>query len=401
MQRSVIHAVGALAVTQLIGWGTTFQVAAVLGPAMAESLGLSLAGVLFGPTVMLVVMALASPFLPWATGRAGLNGAMALGSVCAAAALLLLAAAKEPVLFYAAWALVGLAGSAVLTTPAQIALAAIAGDTAKQALGVLMLVAGLSSTLFWPIASGLDHWIGWRATLVVFAGLNLLVCAPLHLALPRRGAAPPDAPKPAPSSGGRLTERTTFAMVAGAISLNGFISWGFSLTLIVLFEARGLGRPEAVAAASLMGFVAVAARALDFIGGGRWNGLTSALAARGTLPAALCVLLLGDGSLAIGVFVLLYGASTGVLAVARATLPLVFFPGPAYARASARLALPLNLAFAAAPPFFGALLASRDPDAALWIALAASLAALLILVLLEQRSRESARPAIPQDVSGS
>jgi hypothetical protein len=314
---------------------------------------------------------------------------MSAGSVLAAAALLLLAAATGPVAYYLAWALIGLAGTTVLTTPAQVALAAIAGDKARPALGVLMLVAGLSSTLFWPIASGLEHAIGWRSTVVLFALLHLCVCAPLHLGLTRGGSPTPGETMPAPTADNRLTRRTTFGMVAGAISLNGFISWGFALTLIALFEARGIGRAEAVTAASLMGVVAVSARALDFVGGVRWNGLTSALVAGAALPAGLCVLLVGEGSLAIGIFVLLYGASTGVLAVARATLPLVFFPGAAYARASARLALPLNLAFAAAPPFFGTILSRYGPDPALWIALAASLAALLILVLLERRSRNA------------
>ena len=387
MQRPVTLAVGALAATQLIGWGTTFQLAAVLGPAMGGAVGLPLAAVLLGPTAMLVVMAFASPFLPRAAMTLGLPRTMAAGSVLAAAALLLLAAATQPASFYAAWVLLGLAGTTILTTPAQIALAAIAGDGAKRALGALMLVSGLSSSLFWPIGAALEAWIGWRDTLGIFAALNLLVCAPLHLALPSVRSVASSVRHPEAKGMDRRSDRRIFALLAGAISLNGFISWGFALTLIVLFEARGLGRADAITAASAMGIVQIAARSVDFVGGARWSGLVTALAAGALLVAGLCALLFGSGSAAVIVFVLLYGPATGALAVARSTLPLVFFPGDAYAAASARLALPLNLAFAAAPPAFAALLSGFGSDAALQVALAAALAGFVLLLMLSRRTR--------------
>jgi predicted MFS family arabinose efflux permease len=386
VQRPVPFAIGALAVTQLVGWGTTFQAPAVLGTAMSGAVGLPLVGVLLGPTVMLVVMAFASPVLPRVAARLGMARTMAAGSVLAAAALSIVASATGPAAFFAGWALIGLAGTAILTTPAQIALAAIAGDGAKRALGILMLIAGLSSSLFWPIAAALDAAIGWRATLFAFAVLNLAVCAPLHLALPR--AAPQRAVPVAPAGAdlARPAERRVFALLAGAISLNGFISWGFALTLIVLFEARGLGQTEAVAAASIMGVVQIAARSVGVFAGARWSAMATALGAGALLAVGLGVLLVADGRAAVVVFVLLYGAATGALAVARATLPLAFFPGDAYARASAHLALPLNLAFAAAPPAFAAVLSGFGPQTALWIALAAALAALALLVVLRRHS---------------
>jgi len=41
-----------------------------------------------------------------------------------------------------------------------------------QALTTLTLVAGLASTVFAPLAAGLDDWLGWRdAYLVLLAGL--------------------------------------------------------------------------------------------------------------------------------------------------------------------------------------------------------------------------------------
>lgn len=54
------RAVAALCLTQVIGWGTTFWLPAVTGPAMAGELGMTLPLAMAGPTVMLVVMAMAS-----------------------------------------------------------------------------------------------------------------------------------------------------------------------------------------------------------------------------------------------------------------------------------------------------------------------------------------------------
>src|SRR3546814_4412532 len=84
----------------------------------------------------------------------------------------------------------------------------------------------------------------------------------------------------------------------------------------------------------------------------------------------------------------LYCIASGVTAVSRATLPLQIFPAAAYGRATARLAVPLNLCFAAAPPVFTAIMTSAGPQASLWLAFAISIfafCALLGLLLLHRR----------------
>ena len=75
-----VHAVVALSVTQLIGWGATFWLPAVTGPAMASDLGMSLPMVMAGPTVMLIVMAMAAWPLSTIFERYGARPVMVLGS---------------------------------------------------------------------------------------------------------------------------------------------------------------------------------------------------------------------------------------------------------------------------------------------------------------------------------
>jgi len=91
---------------------------------------------------------------------------------------------------------------------------------------------------------------------------------------------------------------------------------------------------------------ALLSRVVDMLGGKRWTGLTTGLVASTVLPVAYILLLVGSGSTVIVTFVVLYGLAGGSMAIARSTIPLAVFPREAYAQASMRLALTMNLAFA-------------------------------------------------------
>jgi predicted MFS family arabinose efflux permease len=381
------RAVAALSLTQLIGWGSTFWLPAVTGPAMAADLGLSLPLVMAGPTAMLVVMA----FVSWPLGavfeRHGARPVMVLGSLLGALGLGLVGMAQGPVSYLLAWTLLGLAGAGMLTTPAQIAVAEVAGDKARKALGVLILAGGLTSTLFWPLAGLLQAQWGWRAATLAFGALVLLVCLPLHwsvLARRPRDRAMAQAPAdPVP------IDRPRFVLLALSFAANGFVTWGFALTIIILFEAAGLSHASALAAASFIGVAQWVGRLFDFLGGARWSGFASGLVASALFPLSFIVLLLSNSFGGALLFVALYGVAGGVIAVNRATLPLQIFPTAAYARASAQLAMPLNLSFAAAPPVFAAIVTSAGPHAALWLAFAISVLAFGTLFGLWRLQRHS------------
>lgn len=383
----IVRAVAALSLTQLIGWGATFWLPAVTGPAMAGELGMTLPMIMAGPTVMLVVMALVSWPLSAIFERHGARPIMALGSPMGAAGLLVLGLANGPMTYFASWIILGFAGAGMLTTPAQIAVTEIAGEKARQALGVLILAGGLTSTIVWPLTGLLQAQWGWRTTTLVYATVMLLVCMPLHWTTlarrPRDRSATAAAAEPAP------IDRPRFALLAMSFAANGFFTWGFALTIIILFEAAGLDHASALAAAAFIGIAQWAGRMVDFLGGRRWSGFVTGLAASALFPLSFIVLLLTGTFMGAMVFATLYGVASGVTAVTRATLPLQIFPAGAYARASAQLAMPLNLSFATAPPVFAAIMTSVGPHAALWLAFALSIFAfctLLGLLLLHRRT---------------
>ncbi|TFF21758.1 MFS transporter [Jiella endophytica] len=365
------RALAALSLTQLIGWGATFWLPAVTGPAMAADLHIGLPMVMGGPTIMLVVMALVSWPLSGIFEREGARPVMMLGSCLGAAGLLLLSLAGGPVSYAFAWTVLGLAGATMLSTPAQIALAEIAGERARQALGILILAGGLTSTIVWPLSGLLQAHLGWRVTTAIYGALMLCVCLPLHFTAlarrPREKSASKTRSKAAP------LHLPSFVLLALSFAANGFFTWGFALTIIILFERGGLDHTSALAAAAFIGIAQWAGRMIDFLGGRRWSGFVSGLFAAALFPLSFVALLVLSDFTGAMIFATLYGLASGITAVTRATLPLQIFPVAAYARASAQLAVPLNLSFAAAPPVFTAIMTSAGPHAALWLAFAISI----------------------------
>ncbi|MBS7705701.1 MFS transporter [Chelatococcus asaccharovorans] len=384
-----IRAVAALSVTQLIGWGATFLLPAVTGLAMASELVMALPLVMAGPTVMLVVMAMVSWPLSSLFEHHGARPIMALGSPIGAMGLLVMGLAEGPLSYFLSWIILGLAGSSMLTTPAQIAVTEIAGDKARQALGVLILAGGLTSTIVWPLTGLLQAQLGWRTTTLLYAFLMLLVCTPLHWITlarrSRRASAVQEADELAP------IDRPRFVLLALSFAASGFVTWGFALTIIILLEATGLDHASALAAAAFIGIAQWAGRLIDFVGGRRYSGFIIGLASSALFPLSFMPLLLTSNFAGAVLFATLYGIASGISAVTRATLPLQIFPAAAYARASAQLAVPLNLSYAAAPPAFAAILTSAGPYTALLLALAISIFAfgtLLSLLLLHRRVKQ-------------
>jgi len=375
-----------LAITQLIGWGT-IGLPPIVGRDLAADLGMSLPMVFAGTSTLYVTMGLCAPWLAKAFARHGARKVMMVGTVVAVPGYVVLYFAREPMLYFVAWVILGMGGSATLSTGAYIMLNEVAGRQAKNAIGALMLVTGLSSSIFWPTTSFLSGHFGWRGTCLVYAAMLILVSLPLYVfGAPRRNSVKDEGGSAAKPSDAPAIPRGTFNLVVIAITLNAFVNFGLGAVLIELLRAEGLAPAQAIAFGSMLGVIQVSARGLDFLGGGRWDGITTGLVAGTALPVAMLLLMVSEGATwAVAVFILLYGAGSGAMAVARATIPLVFYDQAEFAKAMSMIALPLNLASAISPPLLAALLTQFGGRAALGLTLVFSCATVLILVLLGRR----------------
>jgi MFS family permease len=388
--KKLIGVMAILAVTQLIGWGT-IGLPAIVGRDLAADLHMSLPAVFAGTSVLYVAMGLCAPWLAKAFTRHGAGRVMMAGTVVAAPGFVLLSFAREPVLYFVAWVVLGIAGSATLSTGAHIMLNEVAGRQAKNAIGALMLVTGLSSSIFWPTTSLLNSIAGWRGTCLVYAAMLIVVCLPLlAFGAPRRRSANDEVAGKARDVPAAPIPRSTFHLVMSAVALNAFVNFGLGAVFIELLRAEGLSPTEAVGFGAMLGVIQVSARGIDFLGGGRWDGITTGLVAGTALPLAMLLLMASSGAYwVVALFILLHGLGSGAMAVARATIPLVFYDQAEFARAMSMIALPVNLAAAVSPPILAALLIHFGSRGLLGLTMLCSCATVLILVLLGRR-----RPSI-------
>ena len=390
--RKIIGVLVVVAIGQIIGWGTV-GLLAVVGREVAADLGMDITAVFAGNSIFYVATGLTAPLLARPFIRFGARRVMISGSIIAAPGFVLLSYSTGPVSFFAAWVILGIAGSATLATATYILLNEIVGRAARRAIGALMLVTGLASSVFWPTTSFLSGVMGWRGTCLVYAGLMIFICLPLYVfGLPHRAVWKEEAGSSGSTDEPRIVRKSTFYLIVMATILCAFVTFGFNATMIELLKTEGLTAAQAVTFGSMLGVVQVSARGLDFLGGGRWDGITTALIATATMIVAILLLMAAGGSYwIIATFILLYGLGSGALAVARATIPLVFYDSAEFARATSRIALPLNLISAASSPILVGLLSNFGSHAMLGLGALCASAALVMLYWLS-RHRPTSRP---------
>ncbi len=135
--------------------------------------------------------------------RHGGRHLLATSNLVIAAGLLILAAAHSIAGLVIAWTVLGVGIGMGLYDPAFAALTWLYGRDARSSITGITLIAGFASTIGWPLTAVLLHALGWRGACLVWAGLNLLLAAPVNwLAIPRHGmpTAPPQAAPELPSA---------------------------------------------------------------------------------------------------------------------------------------------------------------------------------------------------------
>lgn len=380
----LMRAVWALGITELVAWGTTFYALGVLGRPISADTGWSQSLVFGGMTAGLVTSGLLSTWIGRLVDRHGGRPVMTLGLVLAALGLLVISASRTEWVYLAGWLMLGPAMRMILYDAAFAAIVQVLPTRGRRAISYLTLFGGLASTVFWPIGHWLDGEIGWRATLVVFAALNLLVCAPLTWwGLARRdegrsrgGDATTDPPShpdlahPPLQGAQRSAAVLLFSLVLAA---NSFVFGALSVHLVSVLQSSGIPLGIAVGLASLKGVAQVAGRVWELTLGQGLSAVTLGRLAIVLLPASLAVLLLAGASYETAlVFTLLLGVSNGLVTIVRGAVPLALFGSEGYGAMLGILAAPQLLMSALAPFAFAAIVEAFGARTGLWVLLAAA-----------------------------
>ena len=437
--------VSTLGISQTFAWGSTYYLPAILAKPMGESLGVSTSYVFAVFSLSLLVTALLGPVFGRAIDRHGGRPFLAATSVIFAISLLAMAAAPGPWALILAWLGIGVGSAMGLYEAAFTTVVRLYGASARSAITGITLIAGFTGTVSWPLSTFLEAHLGWRWACVVWAAINLLICLPLNLSLPRDRelAAPPfspPAPTPLPeplqqaqphsaTSGSQqltasagstnatsqcLASQNTPAskdarsptpivtitpapprsgmsvrlndprvlLLAFLFAVLGIVATAMASQLPGVLMASGVAPATALWNSMLVGPTQVAARIVELRFMSNRSPMFSTWLATGLHPVGALLLLLIGPPAALA-FGLIHGVGNGLLTIARGALPLAIFGPKGYGQLQGWLMAPGRISQAFAPWWFGLMLAEWGGQA-LWLTTGLCVLGLLALVRLQR-----------------
>ncbi len=389
--------VAALGVAQILAWGSSYYLLAVLAGPISRDTNWPYAWVVGGVSLGLLVAGLVSVHVGRRIGVRGGRDVLSAGAVLLAAGLTAMAGAPTLPFYLAAWLLIGAGMGAALYDAAFATLGRLYGASARRAITALTLWGGFASTICWPLATWLLGAVGWRGTCLAYAGLHVGVTLPLvFLALPDRTDAQA---RDVAASSGPAARGPIVWLLAAILTTAASIAAIWSVHLITLLEARGLSLTAAVGLGALVGPAQVGARVVEMMAGERHHPIWTL--GVGAVLIAVGITLLWSGAGLVAGALIAYGAGNGIWSIARGALPLALFGPEGYAALMGRLAAPSLVAQAAAPTLAAVVLARRGGEALLGVLAALALlnlAAVLGLTWLTT-SRWSGR--VPRQSAGA
>jgi MFS family permease len=357
--RLPLPAVLGLGLTQVVGYGTLYYSFGILAPDMARGFGLSVEWMFGALSAALLVGGFVSPWVGRGIDAYGAGRIMAGGSLVAALAMAACAMSPNRALFAAALVFVEVAANFVQYGAAFALLVQINPHVAQKSITYLTLIAGFASTIFWPITTALHQHLGWREVYLVFAGLNLAVCLPIHgwLASTSGKALRAGGKSAAPKVIGSLSEaqrRPGFILMIVGFSLLSVVSSAVLVHMVPLMSSLGLGTLAALVGA-MFGPAQVASRVVNMVFGRGLSPLRLAALSAALISVSLVILELTaphtGGAIA---FAVLFGFGNGIFSIAAGTMPLALFGSDGYGRLQGKV-MSARLIVAAIAPFAFAL----------------------------------------------
>jgi len=387
--------VTALGFNQILSWGSSYYLLAVLAKPIVADSGWSLPWVVGGISLGLLAGGVASPYVGRTIEHHGGRLVLSCSSILFALGLGCLSLTVSLPMYLAAWLIIGFAMGSGLYDATFATLGRIYGRNARSVITMLTLFGGFASTVCWPLTAFLAAELGWRGACLVYAGLHLVVCLPLNLlVLPRGNPAPSSAAAPAPPSAtlprdgsSSRKKMVEFALLTAIVTLNSGLTVVISVHLLSILQTRGMGLAAAVALGALIGPAQVGARMIELAFGRFYHPLWTMIASTTLVAAGL--MLMQDPFRIMAVALVVYGGGVGLGSIARGTVPLRLFGPLGYASLMGRLAMPSLLAQALFPSLASFLLVHGDANLTLTIVMGMALANVVLVILLRTVAKAS------------
>ena len=279
------------------------------------------------------------------------------GMVAAAMVLVGLSQATEYWHFALAWLLIGVTMAASLYEPCFAMLVRHLGDKARPAITRITLVAGFAGTVSFPLANWIAAQADWRAAVLSFATLVVVVALPATLFGLRRLTALPAADAHVPTATKDPGKhRRAFWLLAVAFALTA-VNHGMLINhLLPLLAERGVAPVLAVTAASTIGPMQVLGRIVMIATERSVSTRATTIFCFGSMTVAvICLYLAGASTWLIFAFIFLHGAPWGVMSIVRPAVTRDVLGGAGFGVNSGRINA-LSWAGSAFAPFAAALI---------------------------------------------
>jgi MFS family permease len=342
-----------LGVTMTVSYGVLFYAFAILAPAIQAEFGWTRSFVFGAFSAALLSGALLAPIAGRMVDRFGGRNVLVMGTLIATAALLSISIASSAFAFLCALVAVEAASSFALYDIGFATLAQIYGRAARSRISAVTLIAGFSSTIFWPLCGFLLAHFTWREVYLWLAAINLLVCLPIHWALPRRFATDGTEAEDSATQWGApegSARNSAFAALAVAFAANGFAIAAVQTHFPRLFVENGYTVAAAAGFGALIGPSQVAARIAEILFGHTRHPVVVGLASTAVLVVGIAFLLaIGLGAPAAIAFALFFGCGQGLAYIVRGAIPLAIFGARGFGTLTGKLHSVRIVATAAAP----------------------------------------------------
>ena len=386
-----------LGTTQILAWGSSYYLLAVLAKPIAAETGWPLGWTVGGVSLGLLTAGLVSARVGDSIERHGGRPVLAASAILLSLGLAGLALAPTLPVYLGSWLVIGLGMGAGLYDAAFATLGRLYGQRARTAITTLTLFGGFASTACWPLSAALVSQLGWRGACLTYAAIHLAVVLPLYVfALPKEAKryAMAAAHRDGPGRGARgslvpVEAMPLFIVLAAAITLGNMISTVVSVHLLTILQARDIALAAAVALGAMVGPSQVGARAIEMTISRFHHPIWTMLAA--TVLVAIGISALWAHLPLISAALVFYGAGIGIESIARGTLPLALFGEQRYAAIIGRIAMPSLIAQAASPSIGALLMDWLGADGTLLALVVAAIADVVLVALvfaLMRRGRE-------------
>jgi len=313
-----------LTATQIMGWGNLYHCFPLYMQQMQAEFGWSMTESNLALTIGLVMADLvAIPVGHWVDRRGG-HVIMTCGAALGAVMLALWSQVETLSGLYAIWIFMGMAqGCSLGLVPAAVVTANVRDY--RRGLAYVSFFSSLASTIAIPLVSLLISAIGWRHSLMVQAGVQLLgpVCVNAVVLRGTRGSRSGERGKPAserqPSPVPRVLRMPAFWFLALACSIHWFIAMSVSVHILPLMHERGLSLQTSVALVAMNGPASVAGRLMMFY---LVPGNSGILTGRFMFPmfaAGTLLLALATDFWSFAAYAVVFGMAAGVLMIVRQT----------------------------------------------------------------------------------